>query len=130
MTDSEFNARLDGIINQLSKDLGKGVIMRSDSLPETVDTIPTGIPGIDKALGVGGIPRGRIIEIYGPESSGKSTLALHAISEAQGRGLVAAYVDAEHALDPSYATRLGCDIDSLLVSQPDSGEQALEVVEA
>src|SRR5690348_18352185 len=100
MTDQEYKTRLDNIISALAKDLGKGSLMRSSSVPEEVDVIPTGIIGIDRAVGVGGIPRGRITEIYGPESSGKSTLALHVISSAQTSGLLAAYIDAEHAFDP------------------------------
>lgn len=130
MTDKEYTDKLDNIISALAKDLGKGSIMRSSSVPEEVDVISTGIIGIDRAIGVGGIPRGRITEIYGPESSGKSTLALHVIGEGQRGNLVAAYIDAEHAFDPDYAATLGVDIESLLLSQPDSGEQALEITEA
>ena len=130
MTDREYNSRLDNIISALAKDLGKGSLMRSSSVPEEVDVISTGIISIDKVVGIGGIPRGRITEIYGPESSGKSTLALHVIGEGQRRNLVAAYIDAEHAFDPDYAATLGVDIESLLLSQPDSGEQALEITEA
>lgn len=130
MTDQEYSNRLDSIISALAKDLGKGSLMRSSSVPEEVDVISTGIIGIDKALGIGGIPRGRISEIYGPESSGKSTLSLHVIAQAQSNGIVSAYVDAEHAFDPEYSGRLGVRVGELLISQPDSGEQALEVVEA
>ncbi|MDB5160913.1 MAG: Protein RecA [Candidatus Saccharibacteria bacterium] len=117
-------------VDQIEKQFGKGSIMRlGDAHKVNVETISTGSLGLDIALG-GGIPRGRIIEIYGPESSGKTTLCLHAVAEVQKNGGTAAYVDAEHALDPSYAARLGVQTDSLLISQPDSGEQALEVVEA
>lgn len=130
MTDAEFSAKLDSIVAQLTKDLGKGSIMRSDTIPDHVDVIPTGIIGIDNALGVGGIPRGRITEIYGPESSGKSTLTLHVVAQCQQAGGVAAYIDAEHAFDPDYAEAIGVNISTLLVSQPDHGEAALEIVEA
>ena len=116
-------------MDQIEKQFGKGTIMRLDgSTKIDVETIPTGSVSLDIALG-GGIPKGRIIEIYGPESSGKTTLTLHAVAEVQKSGGVAAFIDAEHALDPAYAKRLGVDIEKLLVSQPDSGEQALEIVE-
>jgi recombination protein RecA len=116
-------------MDQIEKQFGKGSIMRLDGSQHIdVETIPTGSLSLDIALG-GGIPKGRIIEIYGPESSGKTTLTLHAVAEVQKSGGVAAFIDAEHALDPAYAKRLGVDIDKLLVSQPDSGEQALEIVE-
>ncbi len=116
-------------MEQIEKQFGKGSIMRLDGSQHIdVETIPTGSLSLDIALG-GGIPKGRIIEIYGPESSGKTTLTLHAVAEVQKSGGVAAFIDAEHALDPAYAKRLGVDIDTLLVSQPDSGEQALEIVE-
>lgn len=116
-------------VDAIEKQFGKGSIMRlGDAHKIDVETIPTGSISLDLALG-GGIPKGRIIEIYGPESSGKTTVCLHAVAEVQKSGGTAAYVDAEHALDPAYAKRLGVDIDSLLISQPDSGEQALEVVE-
>ncbi|MBN8908735.1 MAG: recombinase RecA, partial [Rhodospirillales bacterium] len=110
---------------------GKGSIMRMDQRPgdEQIEVIPSGTLGLDLALGIGGLPRGRIIEIYGPESSGKTTLALHAIAEAQRRGGTCAFVDAEHALDPVYARKLGVDVDNLLISQPDAGEQALEIAD-
>src|SRR3989344_3098714 len=101
-----------------------------DSPKVDIDAIPTGSPGLDLALGIGGVPRGRIIEIFGPESSGKTTLTLHIIREAQKKGGICAFVDAEHALDPEYAKRLGVKTDELLVSQPDTGEQALEIVES
>lgn len=113
---------------QINKKFGQGAIMKlGDSSIMDVDIIPTGSLALDAALGIGGVPRGRIIEIYGPESSGKTTLALQIVAEAQGQGGVAAYIDAEHALDPVYAARLGVDIDELLISQPDTGEQGLEI---
>ena len=116
---------------QLDKQFGKGTVMRlGENLSMDVDVIPTGIMTLDRATGVGGVPRGRVIEIYGPESSGKTTVALTIIAEAQKNGGEAAFIDAEHALDPIYAKRLGVDIDSLLISQPDTGEQALEITEA
>lgn len=123
---------LKNALKQIEKDYGKGAIMRLGDAAAAlnVEVIPTGILPLDIALGVGGIPRGRIIEIYGPESSGKTTVTLHMIAEAQRQGGIAAFIDAEHALDPVYAKALGVDIDNLLVSQPDTGEQALEIVEA
>ena len=115
----------------IEKNYGKGSVMRlGDVVSEKVEVIPSGSITLDAAIGVGGYPKGRIIEIFGPESSGKTTFALHAIAEAQKQGGYAAFVDAEHALDPSYAKALGVDIDNLIVSQPDDGEQALEIVEA
>ena len=119
---------IEAALAQIDKQFGKGSIMRLGSR-ETIDVpaIPTGSLSLDAALGVGGVPRGRVIEIFGPESSGKTTLSLHVIAEAQKRGGMAAFVDAEHALDATYACKLGVDIDNLLVSQPDSGEQALEI---
>ncbi|NIT14122.1 MAG: recombinase RecA [Candidatus Dadabacteria bacterium] len=118
-------------ISSIEKQFGKGSIMRlgSDAILPEVSAVSTGSIGLDLALGVGGVPRGRITEIYGPESSGKTTIALHIIAEAQKKGGVAAFIDAEHALDPSYASRLGVKVDDLLVSQPDFGEQALEIVD-
>lgn len=117
-------------IKQVEKDHGKGTIMKlGDDFHIDIDAIPTGSLKIDNALGIGGIPRGRVSEIFGPEASGKTTLALHIIAEAQKMGGVAAFIDAEHALDPKYARELGVDIDNLLVSQPDNGEQALDIVE-
>ena len=108
--------------------IGKGSIMRlGDNADIVVEAIPTGSLSLDLALGIGGVPRGRIIEIYGPESSGKTTLALHIVAEAQKRGGEVAFIDAEHALDPYYARALGVDIDSMLISQPDTGEQGLEI---
>lgn len=123
---------LEMALNQIEKQFGKGAIMRlgEDSTKLTYDVIPTGALSLDIALGVGGIPRGRVIEIFGPESSGKTTVALHMIAEAQKLGGIAAFIDAEHALDPAYASRLGVNIEDLLVSQPDTGEQALEIAEA
>ena len=116
---------------QLDKNFGKGTVMRLGDRPEmNVEAIPTGSLALDAALGIGGVPKGRIIEIYGPESSGKTTLALHILAEAQKMGGEVAFVDAEHALDPVYAAALGVDIDNLLVSQPDTGEQALEITDA
>ncbi|HHJ52637.1 MAG TPA: recombinase RecA [Caldithrix abyssi] len=117
-------------VTQIERNFGKGAIMRLGDRPKVqVDVIPTGSISLDAALGIGGIPRGRVTEIYGPESSGKTTLALHVIAEAQKQGGLAAFVDAEHALDPIYAKKLGVDTVNLLVSQPDNGEQALEIVE-
>ncbi|MBR0446735.1 MAG: recombinase RecA [Oscillospiraceae bacterium] len=118
-------------ISQIEKNFGKGTVMRLGDRPEmNIDAIPTGSLALDAALGVGGVPKGRIIEIYGPESSGKTTLALHILAEAQKMGGEVAFVDAEHALDPVYAAALGVDIDNMLVSQPDTGEQALEITDA
>ncbi len=130
--DKEKQKNLDIALQQIDKQYGKGSIMRlGDSGPiQKVDVIPTGALSLDWALGVGGVPRGRVIEIYGPESSGKTTLALSIIAQAQKTGGNAAIIDAEHALDPNYARALGVDIDDLLVSQPDTGEQALEIAEA
>lgn len=117
-------------IDKIEKDFGKGSIMKlGDKTTVNVDAIPTGALALDVALGIGGIPRGRIIEIYGPESSGKTTLAQHIVAECQKKGGIAAFVDAEHALDPEYAKNLGVDIDELLISQPDTGEQALDITE-
>ena len=122
---------LSAVMDKIEKDFGKGSIMRmsSDTVAD-VPVIPTGSITLDMALGVGGYPKGRVIEIFGPESSGKTTLAIHAIAEAQKAGGIAAFIDAEHALDPVYAKALGVDIDNLIVSQPDTGEQALEIAEA
>src|SRR5512142_192966 len=121
---------LEAALAQIDRAFGKGSAMRLGSREKIeIDTVSTGSLGLDIALGVGGLPRGRVIEIYGPESSGKTTLALHAIAEAQKVGGSAAFVDAEHALDPGYAKKLGVDIDELIVSQPDTGEQALEIVD-
>jgi recombination protein RecA len=122
---------LEMAIAQIEKTYGKGSIMRlgDETGRMNVEVIPTGALSLDLALGIGGLPRGRIVEIYGPESSGKSTLALHVVAEAQRQGGVAAYIDAEHALDPTYARAIGVDIDQLLISQPDTGEQALEIAD-
>ncbi len=121
---------LDLALAQIDKQFGKGSVMRlgEESRPP-VEVIPTGAIALDIALGIGGLPRGRIVEIYGPESSGKTTVALHAVANAQKAGGIAAFIDAEHALDPEYAKALGVDTDSLLVSQPDTGEQALEIAD-
>ncbi len=122
---------LETAIAKIEKDYGKGTIMRlGDDIPVNVGTLSTGSLSLDLALGIGGIPRGRIIEIYGPESSGKTTLALHVVASAQKNGGDAAYIDVEHALEPAYARALGVDIDSLLISQPDTGEQALDIAES
>ena len=127
----EKRKALDAAMSQIEKQFGKGSVMKLGDFKETsVDAISTGALNLDIALGIGGIPRGRIIEIYGPESSGKTTLALHAVAEAQKTGGEAAFIDAEHALDPAYAKKIGVDIDNLIVSQPDTGEQALEIAEA
>ena len=132
MANNDKLRALDSAMHQIEKDFGKGSIMRlgEASAKMNVETIPTGALSLDIALGVGGIPRGRVIEIYGPESSGKTTVALHMIAEAQKMGGYAAFIDAEHALDPEYARRLGVDVDNLLISQPDNGEQALEICDA
>ena len=128
---SDKKKALQTALSQLDKTFGKGTVMRLGDRPEmNVEAIPTGSLALDAALGIGGVPKGRIIEIYGPESSGKTTLALHILAEAQKRGGEVAFVDAEHALDPVYAAALGVDTDNLLVSQPDTGEQALEITDA
>ena len=128
---SDRKEALANALKQIEKQFGKGSIMKlGEQTDRRVSTISTGSLSIDIALGVGGYPRGRIIEIYGPESSGKTTVALHAIAEVQKQGGTAAFIDAEHALDPSYAEKLGVNIDELLLSQPDTGEQALEIAEA
>lgn len=129
LTDKQKN--LDDAIAQIEKSFGKGSIMKLGDAPiQQIDVIPTGCLPLDLALGIGGIPRGRIIEIYGPESSGKTTVSLHMVAEAQKLGGTAAFIDAEHALDPIYAARLGVDIKNLYVSQPDTGEQGLEICES
>ena len=131
VADGDKKKALETALAQIEKDFGKGTIMKlGENTHMQVDSIPTGSLTLDLALGIGGIPRGRIIEIFGPESSGKTTVALHVVAEVQRMGGEAAFIDAEHALDPVYAKALGVDIDSLLVSQPDSGEQALEITEA
>ncbi len=132
MDNLDRNKALAAALRQIEKDFGKGSIMRlgEASAKMNIEVIPTGALSLDIALGVGGIPRGRVIEIYGPESSGKTTVALHMIAEAQKMGGYAAFIDAEHALDPEYARKLGVDVDNLLISQPDNGEQALEIADA
>ncbi|EKN00250.1 recombinase A [Acidocella sp. MX-AZ02] len=129
--DLEKNKALDAAMAQIERAFGKGSIMRMGAKGgnEAIEVISSGSLGLDLALGIGGLPRGRVIEIYGPESSGKTTLALHAVAEAQKRGGVCAFVDAEHALDPIYARKLGVDVDNLLISQPDTGEQGLEIAD-
>ncbi|SDX29538.1 recombination protein RecA [Salimicrobium album] len=128
---SERKQALDSALRQIEKQFGKGSIMKmGDQAGRRISTVPSGSLALDVALGVGGYPRGRIVEIYGPESSGKTTVALHAIAEAQAAGGQAAFIDAEHALDPTYAKALGVDVEELLLSQPDTGEQALEIAEA
>lgn len=131
MNDNKQKA-LAAALGQIEKQFGKGSIMRmgDSDVPRDIEAISTGSLGLDMALGIGGLPKGRVVEIYGPESSGKTTLTLHAIAECQKAGGTAAFVDAEHALDPIYAEKLGVDIDNLLVSQPDTGEQALEITDA
>ncbi|MGE4603005.1 MAG: recombinase RecA [Planctomycetota bacterium] len=128
--DGQRKQALDFALQQIHKKCGQGSIMvLGDKYSQAIDVIPTGSISLDRALGVGGLPRARVVEVFGPEASGKTTLTLHAIANAQKAGGVAAFIDAEHALDPSYAGKLGVDLDSLLVSQPDSGEQALEIAE-
>ncbi|MDX6202729.1 MAG: recombination protein RecA, partial [Frankiales bacterium] len=124
------NKALDTALAQIERAHGKGAVMRlGDETRAPIEVIPTGSIALDVALGIGGLPRGRIVEIYGPESSGKTTVALHAVANAQAAGGIAAFIDAEHALDPDYAKKLGVDTDALLVSQPDTGEQALEIAD-
>ena len=121
---------LDAALAQIERQFGKGSVMRlGDETRAPIEVIPTGSIALDVALGIGGLPRGRVVEIYGPESSGKTTVALHAVANAQQAGGIAAFIDAEHALDPEYAKKLGVDTDALLVSQPDTGEQALEIAD-
>ena len=128
---AEKRKALEVAMSQIEKQFGKGSVMKlGEYKAMEVEAIPTGALSLDIALGIGGVPRGRIIEVFGPESSGKTTLALHIIAEAQKMGGEAAFIDAEHALDPVYARKLGVDIDNLIVSQPDTGEQALEITEA
>ena len=122
---------LNQALSKIEKEFGKGSVMKlGEASSMAIDVISTGSIGLDIAVGIGGLPKGRIIEVYGPESSGKTTVALHTIAEAQKNGGIAAFIDAEHALDPVYAKALGVDIDSLIISQPDTGEQALEIAEA
>ncbi len=131
MADENRKKALELAITQIEKQFGKGSIMRlGEDAKLDLDFIPTGSMELDLALGIGGVPRGRVVEIYGPESSGKTTLALHIIAEAQKTGGIAAFIDAEHALDPGYAKKLGVDIENLIISQPDTGEQALEITES
>ena len=126
----ERDKALDAALAQIDKQFGKGSIMRmGEKGTMAIQAVPTGALPLDLALGVGGLPRGRVVEIYGPESSGKSTLAMHVVAEAQRNGGICAYVDAEHAMDPVYAKAIGVDIDQLLISQPDTGEQALEIAD-
>jgi len=126
----ERDKALDMALSQIEKQFGKGSVMRmGESLDMNIEAIPTGALALDLALGIGGLPRGRIVEIFGPESSGKSTLAMHVVAEAQRNGGICAYVDAEHAMDPVYAKAIGVNIDDLLISQPDTGEQALEIAD-
>ena len=130
LTSDERKKAIESTMAKIEKDFGKGsVMMLGENLNMNVEVISTGSIGLDLAIGIGGLPKGRIIEIYGPESSGKTTVALHAIAEAQKAGGMAAFIDAEHALDPSYAKALGVDIDNLIISQPDNGEQALEIAD-
>ncbi|MBE5735754.1 MAG: recombinase RecA [Clostridiales bacterium] len=129
--DENKKKQLEQAILQIEKQFGKGSIMKlGDDVQKSIDVIPTGCLTLDMALGIGGLPKGRIIEIYGPESSGKTTVTLHVLAEAQKMGGTAAFIDAEHALDPQYARKLGVDVDNLYISQPDTGEQALEICEA
>src|SRR6187401_2469338 len=121
---------LDMALSQIDKQFGKGSIMRmGEKGSMAIEAISTGALALDLALGIGGLPRGRVVEIYGPESSGKTTLAMHVVAEAQRNGGICGYIDAEHAMDPQYAKNLGLDIDNLLISQPDTGEQALEIAD-
>ncbi|RYB89004.1 recombinase RecA [Nocardioides glacieisoli] len=130
MAGADREKALDAALAQVEKQFGKGSVMRlGDETRAPLEVIPTGSIALDVALGLGGLPRGRVVEIYGPESSGKTTVALHAVASAQAAGGIVAFIDAEHALDPDYAKALGCDTDALLVSQPDSGEQALEIAD-
>ncbi|HCY55454.1 MAG TPA: recombinase RecA, partial [Oceanicaulis sp.] len=129
-TDMDKSKALEAALTQIDRQFGKGSVMKLGARPnQNIEAVSTGSLGLDIALGVGGLPKGRIVEIYGPESSGKTTLALHCIAEAQKRGGVCAFVDAEHALDPVYARKLGVDVGELLVSQPDTGEQSLEITD-
>ena len=131
MDKAEKMKALDAALTQIEKAYGKGSVMKlgDSGANMNIETVPTGSLSLDLALGLGGIPKGRVVEIYGPESSGKTTVALHMISEVQKRGGIAGFIDAEHALDPVYARNIGVDIDELYISQPDSGDQALEIAE-
>src|ERR1700679_3833906 len=129
-TDTDKQRALEAALAQIDRAFGKGSVMKlGDKGKVDIESVSSGSLGLDMALGIGGLPKGRIVEIYGPESSGKTTLALHVVAEVQKAGGTAAFVDAEHALDPSYAHKLGVDLDELLVSQPDTGEQALEITD-
>ena len=129
--DDNKKMALSAALGQIEKQFGKGSVMRmgDSAASRNIDAVSTGSIALDVALGIGGLPRGRVVEIYGPESSGKTTLTLHAVAEIQKLGGTAAFIDAEHALDPAYAAKLGVDVDELLVSQPDTGEQALEITD-
>src|SRR6201992_4176398 len=129
--DNDKKRALEAALSQIDRAFGKGSVMKmgAKDLGVSADAVSTGSLGLDIALGIGGLPRGRVIEVYGPESSGKTTLALHVVAEIQKKGGIAAYVDAEHALDPVYASKLGVDINEMLISQPDTGEQALEITD-
>ncbi|MGZ4447497.1 MAG: recombinase RecA, partial [Nocardioides sp.] len=130
MAGGDRDKALDAALANIERQFGKGSVMRlGDETRAPLEVIPTGSIALDVALGLGGLPRGRVVEIYGPESSGKTTVALHAVANAQAAGGIVAFIDAEHALDPDYAKALGVDTDALLVSQPDSGEQALEIAD-
>ena len=131
MAQEERLKALEAAIGKIEKDFGKGAIMKlgESGANMNVETVPTGSLSLDVALGLGGVPKGRIVEIYGPESSGKTTVALHMVAEVQKRGGIAGFIDAEHALDPVYAKNIGVDIDNLYISQPDNGEQAMEITE-
>ena len=133
MNQKEIDAKSKALtltLGKLEKTYGKGVVMKlGDKVTENIEAIPTGSIGLDMALGIGGYPKGRVVEIYGPESSGKTTLTIHAIAEVQKKGGIAAFIDAEHAFDAMYASELGVDIDNLYISQPDNGEQALEIAD-
>jgi recombination protein RecA len=129
--DNDKGKALKAALGQIEKQFGKGSVMRlgDETIAQNIDVVPTGSLGLDIALGIGGLPRGRVVEIYGPESSGKTTLTLHVVAEAQKQGGTAAFIDAEHAMDPTYAEKLGVNVEDLLVSQPDTGEQALEIAD-
>ena len=131
MDKAEKMKALDAALTQIEKAYGKGSVMKlgDSGANMNIETVPTGSLSLDLALGLGGIPKGRVVEIYGPESSGKTTVALHMVAEVQKRGGIAGFIDAEHALDPVYARNIGVDIDNLYISQPDNGEQALEITE-
>ena len=130
MAANDRERALETALAQIERQFGKGSVMRlGDETRAPIEVIPTGSIALDIALGVGGLPRGRVVEVYGPESSGKTTLTLHAVANAQKAGGIVAFIDAEHALDPDYAKKLGVDTDALLVSQPDTGEQALEIAD-